>query len=457
MSETSNRFNFTVKALEGVVCTVGGGRVYVYDTKVPALAFCVTEGGARTFYLYRRVLGKPQRIKIGAAEELTIEQARSRAGKLNSDIAQGIDPQAEKAAARAETARAITVGDLWTAYKAEQLPNRKSGTAKEYERLYTAHIVAWDTRLANAITTEDCELLKTRVGAKNGQYTANRTLAVISGMFASMGHRFGLAHGWTPTRGVQKFPEQARDRVLSPEELAAVLASIDADDNEMVRDYFRLMLYTGSRKAKLAEMTWQQISIQRKTWTVPGVLMKNNTPLVVNLVDDAVAILERRADSNPTDSSFVFPARAITAAQVEKVREWAKAGKSTRKIAWELGISQSAVMRAIAPEFKVEAPRPFNGAAKAWGRIMARAGITTRTTPHDLRRTFVTNLLESGAALMHVASAVGHRSMETTQKHYSIARQDKVADAVRAGVASMLGEAAAAQATKDAKEKTKAG
>ena len=62
-------------------------------------------------------------------------------------------------------------------------------------------------------------------------------------------------------------------------------------------------------------------------------------------------------------------------------------------------------------------------------------------------------MLESGAALMHVAAAVGHRSMETTQKHYSVARQEKVREAVLTGVASMLREARAAQKTKDAKKK----
>ncbi len=447
------RFRFNKTSIAAVTCPAGKTKHRVYDTEVPGLSLLVTQKGAKTYYLYRFVNGKPMEVKIEAADKTTPEKARERARELNGQIVEGKDPAKERVANRVKNLAIVpTLEDLWNAYRTEHLNNKKPGTAEEFTRIYDAHLAPWKGRPLSEVTKDECRLLHKRIGAKS-RYTANRVLAILSAMFRAKGGELGMPEDWTPTAKIKRFPEHARDRVLSPEELAAVLAAIDADENELVRDYFRMMIYTGSRKGKLAEMAWQQVSLQRKTWTVPGVSMKNGAPLVVNLIDDAVEILKRRTDTNPSDSPYVFHARLLTADQVARVRQLHAAGTSTRKIAKELGVSQSATMRAINPTFKAEAPKPFNGAGKAWERILKRAKITTRTTPHDLRRTFVTGLLESGAPLMHVAASVGHRSMETTTKHYSVARQSKVADAVKTGVAAMLAEAEAARVTEEKKRK----
>jgi integrase len=103
-------------------------------------------------------------------------------------------------------------------------------------------------------------------------------------------------------------------------------------------------------------------------------------------------------------------------------------------------------MRALKPTCNVDQPKPFNGTSKAWKRLLAAAKISERTTIHDLRRTYCTSMIEAGAPLPYVAQAMGHRDMSTTQKHYAIARQDHVRQAVYAGVAGML--AAAKEASK---------
>jgi integrase len=88
----------------------------------------------------------------------------------------------------------------------------------------------------------------------------------------------------------------------------------------------------------------------------------------------------------------------------------------------------------------------FDGALKAWRRIVKTAGITQRTTIHDLRRTFCIRPIENGVQLPHVAAAMGHKTMATTHRHYAIARQDKVRESVLAGGGGMLAAAAKAAA-----------
>jgi hypothetical protein len=53
------------------------------------LAMAVSPAGRKTFILYRKIAGRPERITIGLYPDLSIEQARGKASELNSVIAQG--------------------------------------------------------------------------------------------------------------------------------------------------------------------------------------------------------------------------------------------------------------------------------------------------------------------------------------------------------------------------------
>lgn len=450
MATAENRFSFTREKLATIVCPPSGrpakdGRVWAFDTTVARLAYCAVESGAAAFYFYGKVDDKPVKKRIGTLEELNVQQARTRVAKWNSEIAQGRNPFAEAKAAKAKALSEANLTTLWESYRTHWLASKRPASVAEFVRLYDAHLAKWAKRPIRDITSADVEKLKTDVGVKHPA-TANRLLTIISAMYRRRGHAFGLPRGYTPSTGVDAYPEKARDRVLTSEELGAVLAAIDADENETAADYFRMLIFTGQRRETVAGMNWQDISMQSGTWRIPGATTKNGSALTLALIPDAMNILRRRHDSNPTDSPYVFPGRHFTAAQGEQVKALRSEGKSTRHVAAAMGLSQTAIMHMLSPKFIPREASAFNGAGRAWTRIIERAGIR-HATIHDVRRTFCTNMIEAGIPLPIVSAAMGHKSTQTTAKHYSFASDKAVAKATRETMAAILEQAKATQKT----------
>ena len=71
-SSATRRLNFTKTGIGNLVAP-STGRYYVYDLKVPGLTVAVTANAAKSFYVYRRVHGRPQRIRLGGFPELSVE------------------------------------------------------------------------------------------------------------------------------------------------------------------------------------------------------------------------------------------------------------------------------------------------------------------------------------------------------------------------------------------------
>ena len=80
----SNRFPFSKRRIEELQ-PPDSERVYYRDTKTPGLNICVTRAGSKTFYHVKKIAGRTRRKRIGGFPEVTVEQARKEADRLERE------------------------------------------------------------------------------------------------------------------------------------------------------------------------------------------------------------------------------------------------------------------------------------------------------------------------------------------------------------------------------------
>ncbi len=102
----TDKLNFTKTTIEALGPAAAGKRDYHNDIKVPGLQLQVTASGVKTFYVYRRINGRPKRVKLGRYPDMTPQQARNKAEQVVGEIAAGGDPTARK---RREQAQSVTL------------------------------------------------------------------------------------------------------------------------------------------------------------------------------------------------------------------------------------------------------------------------------------------------------------------------------------------------------------
>src|SRR5688500_18452534 len=153
---------------------------FVWDTDPKGFGVRVFPAGRKVFVLKYRPRGSlaTRRLKLGVYGSVTVEQARRLARRYLGAVTEGADPSRERHAER----HAATVAALGTAYLDDVRVRRKSGTAVEYARLWTKHVVPALGRLSVASITE-ADMARLHRSLHETPYVANRVLAVFGSFF----------------------------------------------------------------------------------------------------------------------------------------------------------------------------------------------------------------------------------------------------------------------------------
>jgi integrase len=329
-------------------------------------------------------------VTIGDAKAISIQQARDQAAVIIGKLASGVNPVEEKRERTRERARkAATLGELW-AYYLENHARPHKRTWRVDEQRFTRHIDTWKNRKLCEVSKGDVERLHKQVGKKSGHYEANRLMALVHKMF-SLADKVGY-DGPNPVNGVEKFTEDSRERFLQPDEMPAFFDAVAKlhTTSPTAADAIAVALWTGARRGNVLSMRWDELALDRATWTIPGEKMKNGKPQTVHLPSPALEILRRRQEAAGA-SPWVFPGRRL--------------GKH------------------------------LSDPTRPWRELLKASGLKD-LRPHDLRRTMGSWETATGANLQVVGKTLGHLDSTSTAV-YARVNLAPVREAVDKAVAAM--------------------
>jgi hypothetical protein len=418
--------------------TEEGREAVLWDVELKCFGVRVQRGSVKSYILHYRIgAGRGASLRkqtIGKhGSPWTPEMARAEAKRLLAIVAQGKDP----AAAKRES---LTVGQLCDRY----LEAARSGLVmtrfKRPKRLTTVaidegrvgrhikpligKIPAGDLRRAevqrmadaiaqgktagtfkgkprekavaaegaprSSIALDPNVKPRGRAVVTGGTGTAARVVELLGGIY-SWAEKRELVAGPNPAHGVETARGEAKDRVLSGDELRALGKVLDENEatSPMPVAALRLIALTGLRREEACALRWGEIDVSGSCLRLEATKTGRSTRPIGKAARDFLQSLPRLSDE------WVFPNRGDT-------------GRADLK-------------SSIAKQFDA-------------------AGLTDARS-HDLRRTFGSVAADEGYGDATIAELLGHSRRGVTQRHY-IRRPDAAlvaaADRVSARIAAAL-------------------
>jgi integrase len=180
------------------------------------------------------------------------------------------------------------VGGIIDEYVVRHVSQTRS--RKETERILRKNVLScWSGRSIHQIGKRDVISLLDVILDRQAPASANRTFVALRALFNWCIGRGILEH--SACTGLSKPSiERSRERVLSDEELAAVILAariLGPPYGSIVE----LLALTGQRRDEVTGITWEEIDILRRRWTLSGSRTKNRKPHVVHLSDAAVPLV----------------------------------------------------------------------------------------------------------------------------------------------------------------------
>ena len=275
--------------------------VVYWDAGLPGFGIKITPAGRKVFIVLYRTAGAGSRLRkytIGPYGRVTLHQARAAAMKVFSARLEGRDPAAEKR----EAGRRIvgdTVESVVEAFITAHVSKNRS--AEEISRLLRREINSvWGPRSIHEIKKREIVDLITSVAGRGTPAAANKLLKVTKTFFRWCVGRAILEV--SPAEGIPApGRERARDRSLSDEELVHLIHSARRIGGAY-GGIVELLALTGQRREEVARMTWHELDLANRAWTIPGSRTKNGKTHFVHLSDRTMALLLRV----PRQGPFVF-------------------------------------------------------------------------------------------------------------------------------------------------------
>ena len=298
----------TDRTLRGLKPAPAGKRTVVWDTAVPGLCVRVTDKGAASFNVMRRVKGEatPVRRMLGIAWAVPFPAgqplpyplitAREDARVMVLEMSRGVDPKVREATQKRDqaTKRANSFTTVAEDFIKRHVRQLRSGA--QVEAVIRRELIArWGERPIIEISRRDVAELVEAIAESGRPYAAHRTFAYASKLFnwAMARHLYGIEA--SPCTGIKTSElagkKEPRQRVLTDAEIR-VLWKATQGMSYPAAPFVQLLLLTGQRLREVAKMGWNEVDLDKALWTIPPERMKGDAAHEVPLSPAAIAILK---------------------------------------------------------------------------------------------------------------------------------------------------------------------
>jgi len=323
--------------------------------------------------------GKKGFYTIGCGISIPADTARGIVRDRLSKIAQNVNPD------EATEQEALTVSkfldDDFIKYARGKYKNIKDTLSRC--RVWIRPLLG-DKRL-DEISRVDVIRFHEKVRDEKSGVSANRCLSLFSAI-CSRAVDLELIEK-NPCAGVKKFSEgDGRTRHLGEVELGSLVRVVKgrSDKGDLSAQATELALTTGKRKQEILGLAWSRVFTEQGYFLVPASEAKNKKFDRVELNSQALALLKRMESVRDKSNDWVFPSRTSKSGHLTDIK-------------------------------------------RAFKSMLAEAGITENTRFHDLRRTYATLLINSGASIYEVKEILSHCDIRSTQTYARLSKS-KLAD-----------------------------
>jgi integrase len=261
-------------------------------------------------------------VTIGPYPTFSADDARFKARQHLHDLAMGINPNQRRRedAAKVELQKAkadeqskvreITLTRVFTDYLSSR--KLKDNTVYIYKCTLRSTLSDWLDLPLIDISKEMVERRHKSITDKGHKGHADHAMRILRALFtyakityekpngdpiiiANPVTRLSQARIWNkPTR---------RQSVIRNHELSAWFKAVMGLENQTVKDYLMLLLFTGLRKSEAAELLWENIDLKGATLLIPD--PKNREPHMLPLTDYLLGMLKKRWQTR--ENEYVFP------------------------------------------------------------------------------------------------------------------------------------------------------
>jgi integrase len=258
----------------------------------------VTPTGGKWWRLKYRFAGKEKLLALGTYPEVSLKEARDRCQGARKKIAAGIEPSAERKAAKMalvarETGSFEAVAREWFGkFSASWAPNHARIVIRRLER----DVFPWlGSQSVGQIAAPELLAALRRVESRGALETAHRIHQVCGQVF-----RYAIATGQAQRdpsadlRGaLPPVPEKHHSALTKPADVAALMHAIGGYQGSFsTRCALRLAALTFVRPGELRRAEWSEVDFDNSVWRIPAAKMKMRAEHLVPLSHQALAVLK---------------------------------------------------------------------------------------------------------------------------------------------------------------------